>query len=142
VHYALAGLERDRPHRETADHRVHVCLESAHVFARRAARLDLIRKVDGERAVRPGFAELAERLRLAHVGLLAHDASDLRTAIELHRQRWLGVVEGNRRIGRDGDQHHLLVGEAIPEPEVSPTDAAHPSAAEGVSDGFVVRRSR
>jgi hypothetical protein len=45
------------------------------------------------------------------------------------------VVERDRWFCRDGEQHHLRVGETIPEPEVATANATYPGAA----DGFLIR---
>jgi hypothetical protein len=52
------------------------------------------------------------------------------------------VVERHRRIGGHGDQHHLIVGESVPEPHVPAADASHPRSTNGVALRLVVHSAR
>jgi hypothetical protein len=52
------------------------------------------------------------------------------------------VVERHRRIGGHGDQHHLIVGESVPEPHVPAADASHPRSTNGVALRLVVHWAR
>jgi hypothetical protein len=83
-----------------------------------------------------GLGELRQRVHSPH-----QPERSCKRAPQAASQFVRFIVDGDWRLRRQCEEHHLGVVESEPKPDVAPRDSSHPRAAHGLFYGLEVRRT-